>query len=320
MAYTAQPIGLLANLAQYSLDWANEPRLNAKYPTHRLYPIIKACYKEIISELNRISDYSYWGAYEISTVNGTDEFVLPNNFGQIQRIVEINTATGLPKYELWSRARLNPLGPTFRIEGNILRWLPKWTAGAKTLQIDYTISGDADMMFSTGLDTSVSGNTTTVFIPDLTPSEGYFDERPGALVGSWLRLISNGSNAMPTNYHVWPLQERLIKTSSHTGTDGFTITIEPAFDFNPASLGGSPPTVTYEIVPDGYSAMMHVVALRVAVMLHRIEGNTKRAANLQAEYISKMREIKLSVSNHMDRENRFEHDTHFQLQDLWAIL
>lgn len=318
MAWEAQPVGQLATLIDLVQTLANEPRLNAKFPGYRLYPLLRANYREILNEILRLSDTPFVVQFDIAVSNGTNNYMLPPNVGTLLRLFEKDTNTGLAKAEYWNYSKKNSSGPFFKVAGNMLQFIPNWTGGTVTLTIEYIPNGNCHLAFGTINPTSGGFSTTTAKL-STSPDEGYFDRAPNAYLGSWYRLLTASHN--PSGYSFWPTQERIVTGYTSSGSNTPKITVSPAFDFDPSAVT-SITSVTYEVVPDGFSSITPTLALRTAMMLHRMEGNVKRASEMQKEYISKMRDVRLAVSS-IDaiRGNRFEHDTTigYDLSDLWTV-
>jgi len=311
MAYTAAPVGQLANLVAQIQFNCNESAYTNKYTASKLYPLIKANYSELMREIYRISPAKPVASFSFTAAPGTDTVVLPSNVGTVLRIFQRNTDTNLPQTILWERSADHTLGPGFRLEGNVLRWLPKLTGESVPLVLEYTPNGEIDL--ATGsIAGNTSGNSSTALVLDTTPDEGYFEKRLTAYVGNWVRLIGAASN--PSGYSYVPVTERIV--SSYDGTVP-KVSVENAFDWNPTGVGAS--LVTYEIVPTNLSAVTPTLAFRTAYQIHNIEGNAKRASLLKEEYTNKIRDIRLAVSTLNPREDRYEHDT-YNLQDLWTVI
>lgn len=311
MAYTALPVGQLATLCAQIRAAANEASYTNKYTDSKLYPLIRANYSELMREIYRLSPSKPICTFSFDAAPGTDTVILPSNVSTVERIFNRNTDTNLPQQLIWSRSHDHTMGPGFRLEGNLLRWLPKLQGVTVPLIMEYTPNGEVDI--ATGsIAGNTSGNSATTLVLDSTPDEGYFERRLTAFVGNWVRLIGAASN--PSGYSFVPVSERLV--SSYDGTVP-KVTVENAFDWNPTSVGAS--LVTYEIVPTNFAAVIPLLAFRTAYQIHNIEGNMKRAALLKEEYQAKMRDVRLAISSLNPRDDRWEHDT-YNLQDLWVAI
>lgn len=319
MAYTAQPTGVLATLVDWVQRWANEPRFAAKYPSHVLYPLIQENYRMTFSEVIRLTGMPVYATFTFTITDGTTETLLPYNVGQVERIYEADPNSGLALYEIYSFSRRSPAGGLVGIEGNTLKWRPKWTGGTRTLTVEYVPNGDVDLAFGTQSSPATKSSSTTLVLTT-TPSEGYFDRRPNAYVGSYVRLLSAGDAEYPDGYTFFPIQERVITAYDPDNANGPTITVSPAFDFDPSDQEFT--SLSYEIVPDGMKPLLHVVAWRTVMTILSMEGNAKRKALAQEEYATHFRDIKMRLANlDATRGNgRFEYDTAIALTDLWGVL
>lgn len=326
MAYDSRPTGVLATLVDNIHEWSNESKVKAKYTPSKLYPLIQANWKEVFSEILRMSDNSFVAEHSFTMTNNDTTTLLPANVGVIERIIKKNATTGNYDYEIYNRSRRNPGAPVFRLEGNVLRWIPKWTYGSETLVMEYSPNGETQIAYGTATTARCSD---TVVELSTSPTDGYFDPRPYAYVGAWIRVLGAGSslNEIPDGYSFFPTQERIIKSyvTADSVNDKPVVTVEPAFDFDlssgdhNASAGFT--DIRYEIVPEGLQALTPVIAWRTIMTIHRMEGNTKRKLLAQEEFASKFRDVKMTVANlNPSRDNRWEHDTKYQLRDLWAVL
>ena len=311
MSYTAQPTGVLASLVDRIQFYANEPATSNKWSAYNLYRAIKANYKELIGEIYRLSQNRPVVQYTITASASTPLHVLPANVGVIERIMEIDDATLLPARTVYSRSRDNFGGPVFRLEGNILRWLPKWVGEDVTLVIEYAPNGDLDL--ATGsVAYNAAGNSASTLALTTAPTDGYFDRRPYVFRGNRLRLLSG---ATPSGYAFFPIQDRLVGDYDPSVPK---LTVVGDFDFNPTSLGSG--TITYEVVPEHLEPLSEALAFRTAKQIHAVEGAAKKAELLLAEYNNKMRDIRLAITSlDAQRGDRYEHDT-YNLRDLWGAL
>lgn len=324
MAYDAEPVGVLATLVDRIHTWSNEPTIQAKYPASKLYPIIRSHYGEVFSELMRMSDNQYWVRFDVSVVDGDTHVLLPSNVGTIERIVERDSVTGLPRTEFYNRGRRHVAGPGFQHEGNFLRWSPTWVGGAKTLTIEYQPSGETHVGYGTA---ATASSSQSALVLSTSPTEGYFDRRPGAYLGLWLRVLGAGTTLTenPSGYSFFPIQERVIRAYDENAAAGPQVTVEPQFDFDLSSAAHNASSgftnLRYEIVPSGLAKLTDVIAWRTVMTLHSVSGNSKLRNLAQQEYANKYRDLKMAVANVNNiTGNRFEHDARPDLTDFWALL
>jgi len=323
MATTVQPTGQLNQVFSYTRQWANEPAINAKYTDDKLYPVVRANYRELLGEMLRLSDIPFVVQYSFAVTNDTNTYLMPPNIGTIYRLGIIDPVTGRFSVELFNMSRKNPFGSQFQFDGTNLTFNPIWTGGSVTMTLEYIQNGDVEMCLVTQANPgAVTGNDASHLVlfetAGLVPTVGYFDYRPNAYYGSMVRLL--GASHNPTGYKFWPTQTRPIINYTPTYTTGPRIEVRPVFDFNPATVP-SITSLTYEIVPEGLGAVTPVLGLRSAIFLHRTEGNLKRVSLLTDEYKQKLRDIRLGIAN-MDaiRGGHWESDATYRIEDLWNIL
>ena len=314
MAYTAQSIGQLAQLLDQVRVLANEPSISAKYPSDKLYPLLKSNYRELMNEILRLSIYPIVARYQFTVTEGTDVYMLPPNIGTIYRLTERDPDTDGVITEYYNVSRKTPGGPGFVFEGNVLRWIPSYKGSTVTLTLEYTPNGMTDLHLGVINPTGGAGTTSTTWKLNIAPTEGYFDKKPNAFLGSYLRLLTSSSN--PASYTFFPEQQRIITGYSATPTPVVTVNAAWAPDISTMN-----DNITYEITPEGLDAVTPTLALRTALTLHRIAGNEKRVNLLLAEYRTKIRDIRLAVSQ-MDaiRGPRHEHESSLSISDLYGLI
>jgi len=298
MSYTAQPVGFLAETIQRIYDYANEPSDNPKWTSDKLFNLIRGSWARAMNDVNTLGKDPIVVRYDIPVTNSQKTYLLPCNVGQILSFGKVEPQTGEFYEVVLPRSRLNPCGGGVLFEGNLVRFEPSWPS-SETLRILYIPSGDFVCHLGT-FAASDTGVSATKFPISLTPTEGYFDRRPNGYIGSVVRLLScvDGSNnaVNPSGYGYFPIQERPIV--SVAGTTRLA-TVDPAFDFDPASLTGG--TITYEIVPFLGQLFQEAVAWDVAAIIHGTEGrpNDKRDAwNNKAQ---QMRTIRSNLSGYNAR-------------------
>ena len=229
---------------------------------------------------------------DITVSSATQEYVLPPIVGEILQLAKIDPDTDLHLWESVPGSRWNPAGPGFTIEGNIIRFTPKWQE-SHTLRLTFIPTGD--MIMHSGDTTAHSSTTVTM---DDSPTTGALDLRENAYSGSILRILIATWGVGVSNH----IQERVI--SSYDATTRIA-TVSPAF--SPAPEAG---TVTYEIVPMIYNLLEMIVCYFTATLLLPMEAPAKKQAAVETKYAQMLRALKLRVSNIENRVgDRFEHDT-----------
>lgn len=269
----------------------DEPEALVKYTDEQLLSYARAAWSTVIQDILNVADNPIVLRLDIAVSSTTQEYVLPPIVGEILQLAKIDPDSDLSLWESISGSRWNPAGPGFLIEGNIIRFTPKWTE-AHTLRLTFIPTGD--MIMHSG-DTTVHSSTTITM--DDSPTTGALDLRENAYSGSILRLLS-ATWATADNH----IQERVI--SSYDATTRIA-TVSPAF--NPVPAAG---TVTYEVVPMIYNLLEMVVCYFTATLLLPMEAPPKKQAAVETKYAQMLRALKLRMANIENRTgDRFEHDT-----------
>lgn len=289
MAYTAQPVGFLADVVQRIQDAINEPVAREKWTTDRLWPKIVDAWDQIMDDVNGSGENPVIIHWALDVSSTTQEYVLPSNFGTFLKIGRLEETTGFSDEVAVPRSFLNPGGPRLQFTGNKIRFEPLW-GNDETLQIDYIPSGYCPLHLGF-TDTSSGTASSTTLDLDYEPEEGYFDRAPGAYIGAVLRLLSSEEVEVPNDYTVFPIQERVITAVDLTTV---TATFSPALDFDPTI--GSLGQCKYEIVPFLGFMFRGAIAWRVAAMILSVE-EPKRASPLHLQYKLAMRKIRSKLNN-----------------------
>lgn len=311
MAYTAQPAGFLADTVQKIYDYANEPSDNPKWTTDKLFPLIRGAYGRIMQDVNGIGQNPIVVRFDV-TVTATDRtYLLPPNVGQVLMIGKVDTVTGNFFEQVIPRSRLNAYGSGVSLEGPTIRFEPNWGIG-ETLRVLYIPNGDFSIHLGT-FTQNATGVSTTAFPLTLSPSEGYFDRRPNAPLGSIVRLLSAVSAAgvasTPTGYDYFPIQERPV--SGYTSTSHI-VTVPVAFDFDPSSAsvmsGTDPAVITYEIVPFMGDLFQEALAFDVAGRIAGIEKRPLDKKDCIFNALEQKRQIRTSLGHYNARSGNILHD------------
>lgn len=265
---------------------ADEPTVDAKYSDDDLVLRIEAASQAVLSDINTCNDAPVMVRHNITLTSGSEIFRLPPNVQCLQEIAKVNAATGLAEWWIRPNSRFGS-APGVRIEGQTLRFIPKWQAGTETVRLTYVPSGDVRLHHGTA--GAVTANTVVLAA---TPTLGSLDSRENAYLGCVLRIVSADTNGY--------VQERLI-TAYDQATR--TATLEHALTDVPTG------TITYEIIP-GYGRLLEsVIAAMVARDLQRINGNQVKVRLLNDMYVEYRRIARQQVArlNGM-LDLSFEHD------------
>jgi len=283
MAYTAQPVGFLADTVQRIRDFTDDPTDTPKWLTDRLYPLIRQSYGKVFRDIFGATDHYPLVRFSVAVVAGTATYALPSNIGRLLRFSRQETTTGYMTDFIVPRDHLHPLGPGVRLEGNVLRFEPTPTS-TETLTLEYIPNGQCAIHLGT-FTQAASGLSTTSMPIALGPSEGYAAGRPYEYLGQLYRLLGT-SGSVPTGYLVFPVQERPI--TGWTPSTG-NVTVGPALDFNPASFSG---TYTYEVVPYFWDVMSQAIALDVVRQVHTFEDRSSKRDPTRVLYLEELKSLR----------------------------
>jgi len=235
--------------------YLDDPDFDAKYDNDFLVRhIISPTMVDVLSRINMNADNPVVMRLDFRP-NATDEYYqLPNAVGEILRICR-RGADGAIEEEVVPRNEFHPAGSGWALEGNTVRFNPKYGNETSDWTIYYIPSGDVMPHYSAS-GGEMKGDRKT-FILDSTPDLGAVDRRENAYCGQILRVIP--SSGM--------VEERVI--TSHDVDLNEIVTRIP---FNtPLST-----SVRYEIAPIGLQSLYEAIASGSAMKLgsyRKITGN-----------------------------------------------
>lgn len=297
MAYTAQPAGFLADTVQRIYDYANEPSENPKWSTDKLFPLIRGSYARCMQDVNGLGQNPIVVRFDLTTTATQRTYLLPPNVGQILAFGKVDDVSGEFYERIIPNSRLNPCGAGVTFEGPIVRFEPNWGV-AETLRVLYIPNGDCALH----LGTCAEADTTTTSVKiNIAPSEGYFDRRPNAYLGSVLRLLSatvSSVAAYPSGYTYYPIQERVITGMVATS---LLATVDTAFDFDPSTAITGSAIHTYEIVPFMGDMFQEAIAWDTAAIIHGTEKRYNDKKDALANRLNQMRMIRSNLSAYNSR-------------------
>ena len=297
MAYTAQPAGFLADTIQRIYDYTNEPDENPKWTTDKLFPLIRGSYGRCMLDVNGVGQNPIVVRFDITTTATQRTYMLPPNVGQVIAIGKVNSQTGEFYERIIPRTRLSPFMAGVTFEGPLVRFEPIWGV-AETLRVLYIPNGDCALHLGT---VAEADTTTTSVKINIAPTEGYFDRRPNAYLGSMLRLLSatvSSAAAYPSGYTYYPIQERPITGMVPTS---LVATVDTAFDFDPATAITGSAIHTYEIVPFMGDLFQDAIAWDVAAMVNGTEKRYTEKADCMKNRLNQMRMIRQNLSHYNSR-------------------
>jgi hypothetical protein len=278
--------------------YIDEPAINAKYSDTQILRIMQSIWATLLADLNRNSSAPVILRHSFSVTSGTEFVLLPPTISQILRIVSYDTNNAVQS-DLIPRSMWNGAGPGFTIEGNTLRFTPKWTGADTTFHIHYIPSGSVSYHSGTAstITNSTTADTCTVILA-ATPTLGSLDNRPNSYGGCIFRVLT----ATTHNF----VQDRIIRSYDVTTR---TVTLYPSFETD-LLPGGA--TVTYEIVPLLANIFDNLIALAICRHIAAIEGDNGRLKTLTQLYAEQMRSNRLGAANVQSIiDSRFETDTIF---------
>jgi hypothetical protein len=279
--------GFLSDCVSLIRKAVDEPSVTPKYTDGDVVEYLQAGIDQVITDIHVNTDHPIMVRHSITLVDGTQDYIMPPQVGELLRVAKMDSSTGLPEYEVWPGSFHNPGHHGWKIEGNILRLLRDWDS-TDTLELLYI--PNAEPLLHKGTAEAV---TSTVITLMATPTDGTLGTRPNEYVGMIVRILSSDQNYK---------EERVITAYDLSNREA---TINKAWDTTPTG------TVVYEIVPTFGRMFKHVVSLRTAIDILSQEGNSQRMATLERNYLQKMSAIRRQVSK---KEGRFPH--HFD-GDTW---
>lgn len=266
--------------------YLDEPAANAKYSDTQILRIMQSVWATLLADLNRTSTAPIIVRHSFTVSDGDEYVLLPPTVGQVLRIASYSAGNSYNQiqYDMTPRSLWNPAGPGFTIEGNVLRFTPKWQGNDMTFQLFYIPSGSVAYHSGTlaaAITNSTSTDTATLTLAT-SATLGSIDNRPNAYAGCLIRILSATTN----NY----VQERIIQSHDVAAK---TVTVAPAFDSTlvPATA------ISYEIVPFLMDIFDNLIALAVCRHITAIEGDTNRLRTITQLYNEQMRANRLGASN-----------------------
>jgi len=279
--------GFLSDVVSLVRKATDEPNNSPKYTDGDIVELVQVAMDTVITDIHAQTDHPITMRYNITLVDGQQDYPLPVNVGELLQIAKINSTTGLPEYEVWPGSYMNPSGQGWKLEGGMLRLLRDWDS-TDTLQLLYVPNAEPLMHKGTAEAITDSGLTLMA-----TPTDGTLGMRPNEYVGMLVRALSHDTNVQ---------EERLI-----TAYNEVTRIATMNLDWTTTPTG----TLVYEVIPIYSRLIKHVIALRAAIDLLAQEGNSARMATLNQNYMIKISAMRRAAAK---KEGRFPH--HFD-GDTW---
>ena len=272
--------GFLSDVVSLIRKATDEPGQSPKYTDGDLVELIQVGMDTVMTDIHVNTDHPIIIRYNITLVDGTQDYILPPNVAELIRVAKINSTTGLPEYEVWPASHFNPGGRGWVLEGNVLRLHRDWNS-TDILELMYM--PNSEPLMHKGTAEAVAASTITLMA---TPTDGTLGKRPNEYVGMLVRVLSSTENIH---------EERLITAYDVTTR---VATINKAWDTTPSG------SLVYEVIPIYSRMIKHLVALRASIDLLSQEGNSQRMSTLSTNYAVKMSAMRRQVSK---VEGRFPH-------------
>jgi len=249
----------------------DEPSVKAKYSDADLLGLVQSAIPQVLTDWNGTRDDCLIARHEISVQDGSTTFLLPPNVEQLLWIVKRDSENRV-QFRIGPRAPTRFQGPGLRLEGRVLRFEPSWDGNSYTLELGYVPNGDVLLHYGTA-----SSATSASIVFAAAPTGGSLDTRENAYIGSVVRIVSDSNGYV---------QERIVTAYDRTTR---TAIVDPAFSPTPTG------TILYEVVPDYWTLLETALALRVALTILAVRGESPRYGLLNREYQKVIRSIRVAT-------------------------
>jgi hypothetical protein len=310
---------MLKTIIERVRGFLDDPDLEAKYSDdYILRHIVRPAFASVMSRINNSSQSPIMHRLTLPLTKNVADYMLPPCVGEVWRLCVMDDS-GRVLQEAIPRGVYNLRGPNWKIEGNMLSFLPYPNADYATMELWYIHSGDFSFVYSPGgasfqLNANRDGGTINI---SGAPTLGEWDKRPSAYVGQMLRIISTSTSI--------PIEERIITawtpngvtSPSWTPTAIWNFTLRKALTYT--GTGTMPP---FEIAPEGSENLWEAVAAASAMKLasyRKLSG--EHFGMIQAAYRDAMKTTMDHYSNvQMRMPKSWEKDTvDNQLTQPWRI-
>lgn len=288
----------------------DDPDLEAKYNDDYLVRhIIQPAFATVTSRLNNSSTNAVMQRLSFPLAQNVADYQMPACVGEVLRLCVLDES-GRTLQEAVPRGLFNLRGPNWKVEGNLISFLPYPPQDYAYMELWYIHSGDYSSVYVSTASASFTLDVTkkiVTMVVSTTPALGSFDRRPGAYVGQMLRLI-------PTTGVV---EERLIDSWTFVSGSTWTATVRKAFTSAlPGQIGA------FEIAPESNEPLFEAVAAFGAMKMagyRKISG--EHFGIIQAQYRDAMKTLMDHYANIQMRIPKYwEKDTvDNQLTQPWRI-
>lgn len=306
---------LLKTVIERVRGFLDDPDLEAKYSDDYIVRhIVSPAFATVMSRINNSSTGIVMKRLSMPVTYNVPDYQLPPCIGEVWRLCVMDE-TGRVLFEAIPRGLYNLRGPNWKIEGNILSFLPFPNANYAELELWYIHSGDYKPFYSTGgaaasLSADANGDKTIVTIDvSSVASVGEVDRRPSAYVGQMLRVLPTSSSGV--------IEERVISSWEYVSSTTWRLTLRKGL--SSTAIGNMP---AFEIANEGSENMFEAVAAAGALKLatyRKLSG--EHFGMIQAAYRDSMKTVMDHYSNlQMRMPKSWEKDTvDNQLTQPWRI-
>jgi len=302
---------MLKTVIERVRGFLDDPDLEAKYSDDYIVRhIMQPAFATVMSRINNSSTGLIMHRLAMPLTYNVPDYQLPPCIGEVWRLCYMDES-GRVLQEAIPRGLYNLRGPNWKIEGNILSFLPHPNADYASMELWYIHSGDFSASYTTG---GVSAFTLNANKDEITvntataPVMGAWDRRPSAYVGQMMRILNT------TGVH----EERVISKWEYVSGTTWKATLRKAFTH--ATGGANMPA--FEIAPEGSEPLYEAVAAASAMKLasyRKLSG--EHFGMVQAAYRDAMKTVMDHYSNlQMRMPKHWEKDTvDNQLTQPWRI-
>lgn len=305
---------MLKTVIERIRGFLDDPDLEAKYnDDYILRHTIRPAFASVMSRINNSSVSPVMHRLSFPLTKNVADYQLPPCVGEVWRLCILD-AYGNVTEEAMPRGVYNVRGPNWKIEGNIISFLPYPSDNYSTLELWYIHSGDFSLAYTTGnanfqLNATRDGGTMLL---STAPTVGEWDRRPSAYVGQMLRILNTSTS--------YPHEERVITSWSpaSAGSAIWNFTLRKPFTYAQASTA----LPAFEVAPEGSENLYEAVAAAGAMKLasyRKLSG--EHFGMIQAAYRDAMKTTMDHYSNvQMRMPKSWEKDTvDNQLTQPWRI-
>ena len=254
--------GFIQTVIDRTRAYLDDPSIDAKYDDNYLIKnVISPMFASIASRINNSTSnpISVWIPFPIT--RGTQYYSLPPCVGEVWRLAIRNDDNYVSR-EAMPRTEYHYRGPNWKVEGNMIVFIPTPDQDYSDLELQFMHSGEV-LPFRINATLDATKSILTFALTDV-PTVGVIDRRDNAYLGSTVRILTSTGI----------VEERIISGWTKNSTNWQTTVRLP---FTYASAG----TVTIEYAPFGLESLFEAVAAGSALKL----GTYKKMSPAQFQMI-----------------------------------